>query len=122
MIGMGLGRFGDKRLECVGGALLDAMQRQRTLCVHRLAKDRNQAIQFGRFLDNPAVTTQEMLMAASEWTAQHAAGRHVLAIEDTTELHFAAHAASEASAKAATARTWDCSCIRCWRWMPTMAG
>jgi hypothetical protein len=51
-----LGRFGDKRLACVGGALLAAMQRKRTLCVHRLAKDRNQAIQFGRFLINPAVT------------------------------------------------------------------
>jgi hypothetical protein len=95
MIGAGLGRFGDKRLACVGGALLDAMQRQRTLCVHRLAKDRNQAIQFGRFLDNPAVTTHEMLIAASEWTGQRAAGRHILAIEDTTELHFATHAASK---------------------------
>jgi hypothetical protein len=95
MIGVGLGRFGDQRLGCVGGALLDAMQRQRTLCVHRLAKDRNQAIQFGRFLDNPAVTTHEMLIAASAWTAQRAVGRHILAIEDTTELHFATHAASK---------------------------
>jgi len=36
------------------------MQRQRTLCGHRLAKDRTQAIQFSRFLANPAVTTQEI--------------------------------------------------------------
>ena len=31
MIGADLGRFGDKRLACVGGTLLDAMQRQRTM-------------------------------------------------------------------------------------------
>ena len=95
MIGAQLGRFGDKRLACVGGALLSAMQRQRTLCVHRLAKDRNQAIQFGRFLSNPAVTTQEMLATAGRSTGQRVAGRHVLAIQDTTELHFATHEASK---------------------------
>jgi len=95
MIGADLGRFGDKRLGCVGGALLDAMERQRTLCVHRLAKDRNQAIQFGRFLANPAVTTQEMLTTAGRRTGQRVAGRHVLAIQDTTELHFPTHEASK---------------------------
>jgi len=95
MIGAELGRFGDRRLACVGGALLAAMQRKRTLCVHRLAKDRNQAIQFGRFLDNPAVTTQEMLASVGRLSGERAAGRHVLAIEDTTELHFPTHTASK---------------------------
>ena len=95
MIGADLGRFGDKRLACVGRALLDAMQRQRTLCVHRLAKDRNQAIQFGRFLANPAVTAQEMLATAGRQTGQRVVGRHVLAIQDTTELHFPTHTASK---------------------------
>jgi Transposase DDE domain len=95
MIGTGLGRFGNKRLACVGGKLLDAMQRQRTLCVHRLAKGRNQTIQFGRFLANPAVTTHEMLATAGRLTGQRVAGRHVLAIQDTTELHFPTHEASK---------------------------
>ncbi len=95
MIGASLGRLGDKRLACVGGALLAAMQRQRTLCVHRLAKDRNQAIQFGRFLANRAVTAHEMLTTAGRLTSQRVAGRHVLAIEDTTELHFPTHEASK---------------------------
>ena len=48
MIEAELGRFRNQRLACVGVALLAAMQSKRTLCVHRLAKDRNQAIQFGR--------------------------------------------------------------------------
>ena len=90
-----IGGFGDKRLACVGGALLASMQRKRTLCVHRLAKDRNQAIQFGRFLANPAVTTHEMLVTAGRLSNQRAAGRHVLAIMDTTDLRFPTHEASK---------------------------
>jgi hypothetical protein len=90
-----LGSFNDARLERVGAALLTAMERRRTLCVHRLAKDRNQAIQFGRFLDNPAVSTHEMLVHAARQTSGAASGRHVLAIQDTTELHFPSHAASK---------------------------
>jgi DDE family transposase len=90
-----LGRFGDQRLAAVGTALLGAMQRQRTMCVHRLATDRKQAIQFGRFLANPEVTPEEMMATAGRRTGARAAGRHVLAIEDTTELHFPTHAASK---------------------------
>jgi Transposase DDE domain len=90
-----LGRFGDKRLACVGGALLASMRRKRTLCLHRLAENRNQSIQFGGFLANPAVTAHEMLPTAGRQTSQRAAGRRVLAIMDTSELHFATHEASK---------------------------
>ena len=98
-----LGRFGDKRLACVGGALLASVQRKRTLCVHRLAKDRNQAVpghkqacdRFGRFLANPAVTTHEMLVTTGRLSNQLAAGRHILAIMDTTDLRFPTHEASK---------------------------
>jgi len=95
MIEAELGRFGDKRLACVGGALLASMQRKRTLCVHRLAENRNQARQFGSFLANPAVTHHEMLAATGRQTNRRAAGRHALAIMDTCELHFATHEASK---------------------------
>jgi hypothetical protein len=95
MVEAGLGRFGDQRLECTGGALLAAMQSKRTMCVHRLAKDRKQARRFGEFLANPAVTAQEMLANAACLTNRRAAGRHVLAIMDTTDLRFANHEASK---------------------------
>ncbi len=71
------------------------MQRKRTLCVHRLAENRNQALQFGSFLANPAVTAHEMLATTGRQTSQRAAGRHVLAVMDTSELHFATHEASK---------------------------
>lgn len=90
-----LGRFGDARLERVGAALLAAMRQSPTMCLHALAKDRNQAIQFGRFLDNDAVSAAEMLTRAGQLTGARVAGRHVLAIQDTTELNFAAHVASK---------------------------
>ena len=48
-----------------------------------------------RFLANPEVTATEMLATAGRLTGERAAGRHVLAIEDTTELHFPTHAASK---------------------------
>ena len=115
MVEAELGRFGDKRLACVGEALLASMQRKRTLCVHRLAEDRNQALQFGRFLANPAVTVHEMLAATGRQTNQRAAGRHVLAIMDTTELHFATHEASK-QVGVEMARISACSFIRSSRW------
>lgn len=86
-----LGGFGDARLQCVGGALLAAMQRKRTMCVHALAKGRSQARQFQRFLDNEAVSRREMLVHAGRLTGQRAKGRHVLAIADTSEMNFATH-------------------------------
>ena len=90
-----LGGFGDARLRRLGATLLSALQETPTMCVHALARDRNQALQFGRFLDNDAVSADEMLVHAGQLTGQRAASRHVLAIQDTTELHFAGHAASK---------------------------
>ena len=95
MVEAELGRFGDKRLADVGNALLASMRSERTLCLPQLAKDRNQFVQFGRFVANPAVTTQEMLASTARLTDQRAAGRHVLAIMDTTDLRFATHEASK---------------------------
>ena len=90
-----LGGFGDARLQRVGGRLLAAMREQPTMCVHALAEDRNEALAFGRFLDHDGVSHAEMLVTAGRLTGQRAAGRHVLAVQDTTELNFPEHAASK---------------------------
>jgi hypothetical protein len=60
-----------------------------------LAEDRNEALIFGRFLDHGAVSHAEMLTATGGYTGQRAIGRHVLAIQDTTEFNFAGHTASK---------------------------
>lgn len=90
-----LGHFGDKRRGAVGDALLAAMQRHRTLQLHKLAESRAQTQQFRGFLSCSAVGTVEMMATAGRKTNQRAAGRHVLAIQDTTELHFPTHEASK---------------------------
>jgi hypothetical protein len=95
MIQEDLGGFGDARLRRVGARLLQAMSNQPTTCIHALADNRNEALSFGRFLDHPSVSRDEMLTAAARVTGQRAAGRHVLAIQDTTEFNFPGHAASK---------------------------
>ena len=86
-----LGRFGNRRLSATGDDLLAAMQQQRTMCLAALAEDRAETRRFTDFLDNEAVTRHEMLTHAGRLTAGRAAGRHVLAIADTSEINFATH-------------------------------
>lgn len=90
-----LGGFGDERLRKVGADLLAAMQKRPTMCLHALGGNRKRTRQFGRFLGNPAVSWDEMLVHAGRRTGERAEGRHVLAIQDTTELHFTTHTASK---------------------------
>ena len=50
---------------------------------------------YWRFLHNASVTCDVMLGAAARHTAEAARGRHVLAIQDTTELNFSGHVGSK---------------------------
>jgi hypothetical protein len=58
--------------------------------VRRLGKDRAGEIRLTRFLHNPAVNVTEMVATAAARTCQRVAGRHVLAIQDTTMVRTAA--------------------------------
>ena len=62
----------------------------RTVCLRRLAQsERSQEMRFGRFLANPRVTVDRLIEGWSERTREAVAGRHVLAIQDTSEIKFA---------------------------------
>lgn len=54
--------------------------------VRRLGGDRAGEMRITRFLHNPKVTTREMLSQAQARTAAQVAGRHVLAIQDSSAL------------------------------------
>ncbi len=56
---------------------------------------RKTALSFGRFLDQSCVSRDEVLTTAGRFTGQRASGRHVLAIQDTTEFNCPRHAASK---------------------------
>lgn len=85
---LGLGRFGDLRLQDVGVFLLDRLGEvgQGGARLRPLGGDRAGEVRIGRFLRNPKVKSSEMVATASARTAGLVQGRHILAIQDTTSL------------------------------------
>ena len=62
---------------------------RQSVCVRRLAGgSRGRIIGFGRFLANERVTTQSLIEGWGSTRSQACAGRHVLAIQDTSEINF----------------------------------
>lgn len=60
-----------------------------SVCLRRLGGgQRSEQVRFGRFLANDKVTVERLLEGWSEQTALAAAGRHILAIQDTSEINF----------------------------------
>jgi hypothetical protein len=58
-------------------------------CLRRAADGRrSEIVRYGRFLANEKVTLEALLAGWGEQTAVAAAGRHVLAIQDTSEINF----------------------------------
>lgn len=60
------------------------------VCLRRLSKgDRALEVRFNRLLGNTKVTTDRIIESWSEGTVAAVEGRHVLAIQDTSEINFA---------------------------------
>jgi hypothetical protein len=83
-----LGSFGDLRLNKGGGAILERMVSRKTVCLRRLGGNRRGELQAGRFFANPKVTSAKIIEGWSDLTGAAVAGRHVLAVQDTTEVKF----------------------------------
>jgi hypothetical protein len=65
------------------------MAAEQSVCVRRLAGgSRRGIIGFGRFLANPRVTTEALIEGWSGGLSTACEGRHVLAIQDTSEINF----------------------------------
>jgi hypothetical protein len=65
-----------------------------SVCVRRLGSgQRSQEVRFGRYLANSKITIERLIEGWSEQTGPAAAGRHVLAIQDTSEINFTTTAA-----------------------------
>jgi hypothetical protein len=59
------------------------------VCLRRLARgNRAREVRFNRFLGNAKVTTERVIESWSEGTTAAAEGRHILAIQDTSEINF----------------------------------
>jgi hypothetical protein len=68
------------------------MRARRTVCLRRLGGGHAGEVRYSRFLNSPRVTAAEMLTTAASHCAGRVAGRHVLAIQDTSEINYQAHA------------------------------
>lgn len=60
-----------------------------SVCLRRAAQGRRRAVVgFGRFLANPKVTVDRLIEGWGAGTSEACAGRHVLAIQDLSEINF----------------------------------
>jgi hypothetical protein len=65
------------------------MVARKSVCLRRAAGGRrSQIVRYGRFLDNRKVTVNSLIEGWGKQTAVAAVGRHVLAIQDTSEINF----------------------------------
>src|SRR5262249_25663306 len=73
-----------------GELVLERLRTRFTTTMRRLSETRAETAAITRFFRSPHVTVQEMLETAAARTAEAAAGRHVLIIEDTSEINYQA--------------------------------
>jgi hypothetical protein len=73
-----------------GRQVLERMRLRAQAGLRVLADTRAEQVGFARFFHNPRVEVAEILATAGERTAQAAAGRHVLLIEDSSEVNYQA--------------------------------
>jgi hypothetical protein len=87
---MEIGYFGDVRRGRSGELLAQRITDRQTVCLRKLADDRAEQVRFRRFLSSEAVTFEEMVSHRAMFVAAVANGRHVLAIQDTSEINYEA--------------------------------
>jgi hypothetical protein len=80
--------FVDKRLKRSGELLFDRMLDRKKVSLRQLANGRSEAVKFERWLRNDNVTINNLVQAEQSRLASIVKDRHVLAIQDTTELNY----------------------------------
>ena len=73
-----------------GARLLRRVCDRQTACIRKLGDNRAEKVKFRRFLMNERVTVFKMVAHQRARVAALAAGRHVLAIQDTSEINYEA--------------------------------
>jgi hypothetical protein len=88
MVETGLGYFGDERRRRAGELLVERIGERQEVCIRRLGDNRSEQVRLRRFLYNDSVTVAEMVEHRARFAAAAARGRHVLAIQDTSEINY----------------------------------
>jgi hypothetical protein len=87
---LGIGYFGDARLQRNGELIVERVIERQTVCLRKLGDDRAEQVKLRRFLANDSVTVEQMVSSRATFVAAAAARRHVLAIQDTSEINYQA--------------------------------
>ena len=67
------------------------MLEKQTVSLRQLGGNRAGEVKFGRWLRNKKVTSQELINEITERVREPSAGRHVLSIQDTSEINYQSH-------------------------------
>lgn len=71
-----------------GALLLERVCNRQTICLRKLGNDRAEKVKFLRFVLNERVTAAKMAASQRARVAAAAVGRHVLVIQDTSEINY----------------------------------
>ncbi|MDO5090374.1 MAG: IS4 family transposase, partial [Cardiobacteriaceae bacterium] len=71
--------------------LHDAIIREQSVCLRQLGKIRAGEVRYGRWLHNDKVQVSKLIDTICQDISERSAGRHLLLIQDTFELNYAAH-------------------------------
>lgn len=78
--------FNDQRLESRHRSLLYRMKSQQSSTIHQLASSYNESKAYYRFINNEDVNVEELMGANDARVKDRVAGKHILALGDTTEI------------------------------------
>ena len=87
-----VGYFGDERLKKSGEFFSRMMLEKQTVCLRQLGGNRAGEMKLGRWLSNEQVIHHELIENITLKGIASTKGRHILAIQDTTEINYQAHA------------------------------
>lgn len=83
---------GDARLNRASKTLHTAIVKHQSVCLRQLGCGRAGEVRYGRLLRNKRVKVKKLVEGVCQNIGERSAGRHVLLIQDTSELNYQAHA------------------------------
>ena len=84
-------RLADKRLDQVMAVFTDRISKKQTLSMRKLSNNRNEEVQFGRFIANDRVRVEDLEQKMYHQMSAHCRSSHLLLLEDTSQIGFGLH-------------------------------
>ena len=72
-------------------ALYESIQKHQTIVIQQISRNRSEQIAYYRYLENEQVTISELVRSLADHCQEQVAGKHVLAISDTSEINLEGH-------------------------------